>query len=69
MKFSQFLVLVSVLVLSACAGKPMIAVMQNPKTGEIAQCKVSTADEDTARDEAEDCAKAYEKGGWVRLSQ
>ena len=60
----------SILVLSACAGNPMVAVMQNPKTGDIAQCKVDNAvEEDTVRDEVEACAKAYEKGGWVRLSE
>jgi hypothetical protein len=66
--FRNFLLAVIVVVLTGCAHA---VVLQNPKTGEIAECNKEswlwgiwgTIDETTAN---EDCAEAYERAGWRR---
>jgi len=63
MKKAFFLTLISVM-LSACAA-PII--MQNPQTKEIAQCQASSGTGDFGY-KNEQCAKAYESAGWVRLN-
>jgi hypothetical protein len=52
------------LALGACSSAPAI-VMQNPKTGEVAQC--GQDQNRIGNQTSELCAKAYERGGWVRL--
>jgi hypothetical protein len=60
-----FVALVS-LTLSACATPPII--MQDPKTGNIAQCSTADMYGQQNKWSNEQCAKGYEKGGWVRLN-
>jgi hypothetical protein len=55
----------AVLMLSACSS---LVVMQNPKTNEIVQCNSNAVGPLHRQAENEDCAKAYEKAGWVRLT-
>ncbi|HEX9463334.1 MAG TPA: hypothetical protein VGB82_12115 [Alphaproteobacteria bacterium] len=56
--------------LSACGHGPGLIVMKNPQTGEIVQCRgVTTVDAGRAAKEAESCARAYEREGYVRISQ
>jgi hypothetical protein len=52
------------LMLTGCAPT---YVMQNPKTGEVAQCQSRVGDW-VAAHAAETCAVGYEKAGWVRMN-
>jgi hypothetical protein len=51
--------------LSACGST---IVMQDPKTQEIAQCDSNTFLPIHRSVSNENCAEAYEKAGWVRLT-
>jgi len=51
--------------LSACAAP---IVMQDPKTGNIAQCATADMYGQQNKWANEQCAEAYEKGGWKRLT-
>jgi hypothetical protein len=55
-------------VVAGCTGAKTLVVLKNPQTGQIAQCQ------DDARligspARVDACAKAYEKEGWVRLTE
>lgn len=51
--------------LVGCAGQTLI-VLKNPKTGEMAQCQTDSSLFGAAA-KADECAKAYEAAGWVRM--
>lgn len=55
-----------VLLLSGCA--PTLIVLQNPATGQMAQCQGANMSQILAQQDAEGCAKAYERTGWKRVS-
>jgi hypothetical protein len=58
-----FLVFVAI-GLASCG--PMTIVMQNPTTGEIAQCSLKQ-DRVFGSADLENCARSYEKAGWKRI--
>ena len=57
--------LIIALMLTGCAPT---YVLQNPKTGEVAQCQSAAASGWLASHAAETCAVGYEKAGWVRMN-
>ena len=54
----------SLFLLSACGS---MVIVQNPKTNEIAQCNSNALLASERAHNNNQCAKAYEKAGWVRL--
>jgi hypothetical protein len=46
---------------------PTLIVMQNKKTGQMAQCESDDLYRKMAVEKVEACAKSYEKAGWVRI--
>lgn len=52
--------------LGGCSG-PSLIVLHNPATGQMAQCQDDAGYYGTPH-RVEQCAKAYEKAGWVRLT-
>lgn len=68
------LLFIATLALSGCASSPSdyFALMKNPKTGQVAQCKTAANDEYVpvlAKDEIDHCVKAYEKAGFIRIDE
>ena len=54
--------------LAGCGSDPGVIVMKNPRTGELVQCRgVEGSNRDAAKD-AKRCADAYEKEGYIRVS-
>ncbi len=60
------MIAIAVFLVVGCA-PPTTIVMKNPQTGAIQQC--TNAITYIGRDPAEECAKALERDGWVRLPQ
>ena len=46
---------------------PTLIVMQNKKTGQMAQCESDDIYRKRAVEKVEACAKSYERTGWVRI--
>lgn len=62
--------MIIVSLLSGCgfwAKGPTLIVMQNKKTGQIAQCESDDIYRKVAVEKVEACAKSYEKAGWSRI--
>lgn len=67
MKKTIFLLISFSLFLTACG--PRMIVLQHPDTKEIVQCKGDAWAYWNPAGAAKECAKGYEKAGYVRLSQ
>ena len=52
----------------ALAGCESTVVFRNPETGAIAQCTTEGNSSLLARREVEQCAAAYERAGWERMT-
>lgn len=66
----RMIILAGLLSLAACAGNnPGIVVLQDPKTGQMAQCQADPWVHTNPFAATEACAKGYESAGWVRKSQ
>jgi outer membrane lipoprotein SlyB len=71
MKKTALLIAVG-LVLAGCAANPnnhTAVLLQNPKTKETKECKLGTWTSLDPYAGVEACAKAYEKAGFVRVSE
>jgi hypothetical protein len=44
-------------------------VMKNPKTGEVAQCSTANMYGEILKTPTVACSEAYEKAGWINLTQ
>jgi len=60
--------LASVMLTSCTSLPPELVVMQNPKTGEVVQCK-HDAWGTFVREDVKNCVDGYTKAGWVRLTK
>jgi uncharacterized lipoprotein YajG len=60
--------LVLALLLACCTSPKTLIVVKNPTTGQVAQCQDDARLFGSAA-RVESCAKAYEKDGWIRLSE
>jgi hypothetical protein len=52
----------------ALAGCESTVVLRNPESGEMAQCTTEGNGSLLARREVEQCAAAYERAGWERVT-
>lgn len=67
MKKYLFVLVVTTIFLTACG--PTQIVLQNPETKEIVQCKGDPLANWSPAGAAKECAKGYEKAGYIRLSE
>jgi hypothetical protein len=59
-------ILLAAIFLAGC-GSTLI-VLKNPQNGQIVQCSSGNSSQFIAQNEADNCAKAYEREGYQRIS-